>query len=74
VAERRVPVKDQGAMKFLTFEDPAGVFEGVVFPRAYQEYGHLLKSQGPFFVTGEVQEEDHYCSILVDAVELAERP
>ncbi|MCC6698261.1 MAG: DNA polymerase III subunit alpha [Candidatus Hydrogenedentes bacterium] len=69
VAERRVGLKDRGAMKFLTFEDPAGVFEGVLFPDAYQACGHLLTSHGPYFVTGEIQEEDHYCTLIVDGME-----
>ncbi|MCP4642113.1 MAG: hypothetical protein GY851_16840, partial [bacterium] len=32
-------------------------------------YGHLLDSHGPYFVTGVVQEEDHYCSVIVDTIE-----
>jgi DNA polymerase III subunit alpha len=71
VAERRVALKDRGVMKFLTFEDPAGVFEAVVFPEAYQRYGHLLDSHGPFFVTGEVQYEDNYPTLVTETIECA---
>lgn len=56
-------------MKFCTFEDPKGVFEGVLFPEVYQRYGGLLDSHGPFLVTGNVQEEDHHCSIIVERIE-----
>jgi DNA polymerase III alpha subunit len=69
IADRRVGLKGRGAMKFLTFEDPAGVFEAVLFPTVYQACGHLLDSHGPYFVSGQVQEEDHYCSLIVDALE-----
>lgn len=69
IAERRVGLKQRGAMKFLTLEDPAGVFEAVLFPRVYQQYGHLLTSHGPYLVTGEVQYEDHYASIIAECVE-----
>ena len=56
-------------MKFLTLEDPAGVFEAILFPKAYQEYGHLLTSHGPYFITGEIQEENHCYSLIADQVE-----
>ncbi|HEO71421.1 MAG TPA: hypothetical protein ENN80_09165, partial [Candidatus Hydrogenedentes bacterium] len=69
IAERRVGLKGRGAMKFLTFEDPAGVFEAVLFPRVYQRCGYLLTSQGPYLVTGQIQEENHYCSVIVDDLE-----
>ena len=69
IAERRVGLKQRGCMKFLTLEDPAGVFEAVLFPRTYQRYGHLLTSHGPYLVTGKVQYEDHYASLVVDHVE-----
>ncbi len=71
IAERRVGLKGRGAMKFLTFEDPAGVFEAVLFPKAYQQYGHLLTSHGPYFLTGEVQDENGYLSLIASQVERA---
>jgi len=71
IAERRVGLKQRGCMKFLTLEDPGGVFEAVLFPRAYQEFGHLLTSHGPYLLTGEIQEEYGYHSLIVDHVERA---
>jgi len=68
IAERRVAVKGRGAMKFLTLEDPAGVFEAILFPRVYQRYGHLLDSHGPYFLTGEVQDTDNYFSLAVKEI------
>ena len=52
IAERRVGLKDRGAMKFLTLEDGGGVYEAVMFPEAYQSFGHLLQTHGPYFVGG----------------------
>ncbi len=71
VAERRVGLKGRGCMKFLTLEDPTGVFEAVLFPRAYQEYGGILLSHGPYFLTGEIQEENGCHSLMVERVEAA---
>lgn len=69
IAERRVGLKGKGCMKFLTCEDPEGVFEAVLFPAAYQQFGHLLTSQGPFFISGDIQEENGYHTLIVTALE-----
>ncbi|MDX9972857.1 MAG: DNA polymerase III subunit alpha [FCB group bacterium] len=71
IAERRVALKGRGCMKFVTFEDPCGVYEGILFPRAYQAYGHLLDTHGPYLVTGEVQNEDHCCTLVIERIEKA---
>jgi DNA polymerase III alpha subunit len=42
-------------MKFLTLEDRYGLCEAVMFPKAYSQYGHLVKGYGPYLVTGTVQ-------------------
>ena len=69
IAERRVGLKGRGCMKFCTFEDAHGVFEGVLFPGPYQRFGHLLDSHGPYFVMGKVQDDDNYCSVIVEELE-----
>ncbi len=45
-------------MKFITLEDPTGTFEVTLFPKAYQRFGHLLNSKGPFLVKGQVEEDN----------------
>ena len=68
IAERRVGLKERGCMKFLTLEDGCGVYEAVLFPSAYQRFGHLLDSHGPYFLSGEIQDENGYFSLLLDAI------
>ena len=70
IAERRVGLKDRGAMKFLTLEDGGGLYEAVMFPEAYQSFGHLLQTHGPYFVGGEVQDEDGYCALMLSWLEV----
>ncbi|MFQ5481582.1 MAG: DNA polymerase III subunit alpha [Nitrospinaceae bacterium] len=45
-------------MKFISLEDPTGIFEVTLFPKVYNRFGHLLRSKGPFVVKGRV-EDDH---------------
>ncbi len=44
-------------MKFVSFEDPTGIFEVTLFPGIYQRFGHILADKGPFAVKGKVEED-----------------
>ncbi|MGP0628183.1 DNA polymerase III subunit alpha [Nitrospina sp. 32_T5] len=44
-------------MKFVSLEDPTGIFEVTLFPKVYRKYGHLLRDKGPFIVKGQVEED-----------------
>ena len=55
VTSRRVKTHTKEYMKFLTLEDRHGLCEAVMFPKAYSQYGHLVKGYGPYLVTGTVQ-------------------
>jgi DNA polymerase-3 subunit alpha len=55
VTSRRVKTQSREYMKFLTLEDRYGLCEAVMFPKAYNEFGHLVKGYGPYLVTGTVQ-------------------
>ena len=55
VTSRRVATSKNQFMKFLTLEDFKGLCEAVLFPKAYINYGHLIRSHGPYIVTGRVQ-------------------
>ncbi|MEJ2055087.1 MAG: hypothetical protein P8X42_14295, partial [Calditrichaceae bacterium] len=55
VTSRRVATSKNQFMKFLTLEDFNGLCEAVLFPKAYINYGHLIRSHGPYIVTGRIQ-------------------
>ena len=44
-------------MKFVSFEDPTGIYEAVFFPRAYRRFCHILNAAWPYLIKGRVQEE-----------------
>lgn len=71
ITERRLTVKNgNGMMKFLTLEDLRGTFEAVLFHEAYQRYGPLLTSLGPYLLTGEIQCESGAHALIVEHVVL----
>ncbi|MBN2382032.1 DNA polymerase III subunit alpha [bacterium] len=63
VTTRRVKTKNNEYMRFVTMEDTSGLYELVLFPRAYQRNGHLLTSRGPYLVRGLVDEDNGHCVV-----------
>jgi DNA polymerase-3 subunit alpha len=60
-------------MKFLTLEDRHGLFEVVLFSKCYMECGHLVRTHGPYIVSGRVQSRlPGEVNIIADKVELIE--
>ena len=55
VTSRRVNTSNNQYMKFLTLEDHFGLCEAVLFSEAYNKYGHLIRTHGPYLVKGKVQ-------------------
>ena len=47
----------------MCIRDSFGTMEVVLFPDAYQKYGHLLYSYGPYLVHARVETE-HGCVTL----------
>ena len=44
-------------MKFISLEDPTGIFEVTLFPKIYQRFGHVLTEKGPFIVKGRIEND-----------------
>jgi DNA polymerase-3 subunit alpha len=56
-ASRRTRTTRGEWMRFLTLEDESGIAEAVVFPDVYRRDGHLLIDQGPFLISGVVEDQ-----------------
>jgi len=73
VTSRRVNTSNNQYMKFLTLEDLFGLCEVVLFSTAYIEYGHLIKTHGPYLVTGKVQSRlPGEANLIAEKIELVE--
>jgi DNA-directed DNA polymerase III PolC len=70
-ATRRTRTKDGRFMRFFTLEDPTGTVEAVFFPDAYEHYGHLIRGEGPYYLTGEVTREHDVIGVRVTGLRLA---
>ena len=73
VTSRRVKTQTGEYMKFLTLEDRYGLCEAVMFPTVYSKYGHLVKSYGPYLISGNVQSRlPGEANLLVQKLEVVE--
>jgi DNA polymerase III alpha subunit len=73
VTSRRVTTSNKQYMKFLTLEDRFGLFEVVLFSSVYAKYGHLIRTHGPYIITGKVQSRlPGEANLIADTVELVE--
>lgn len=54
------------AMEFLTLEDETDIYECVLFPAAFREYGDLLHWESLFILRGKVEEAWGVCSVNVE--------
>jgi DNA polymerase III alpha subunit len=55
-------------MAFLTFDDGTGQIEGVIFPKAYENYKNILGENKGFYVEGKISVRDDVKSVLVDSI------
>jgi DNA polymerase-3 subunit alpha/error-prone DNA polymerase len=68
VTQKEVRTKDGLSMSFLTFEDETAVYETVIFPRVYDQYGKLLFDQLPLLVYGQVKDDHGAITLEVSKV------
>jgi DNA polymerase III alpha subunit len=56
-------------MAILTLEDLTGKSEAVLFPKSYEEYGHLLVGTTPLIISGSINERDDKRSLVISKIE-----
>ncbi len=54
------------AMEFVTFEDETDIYECVMFPNTYQQYGDLLHWEQLFILRGKVEESFGVFTVTIE--------
>jgi DNA polymerase III alpha subunit len=57
VTGKTVHTREGDPMKFVSFEDTTGLYEAVFFPKAYDQYCHMLNEARPYILKGKVEED-----------------
>ncbi|MFQ6609859.1 MAG: DNA polymerase III subunit alpha [Fidelibacterota bacterium] len=56
ITRKTTSTRKHEAMEFVTFEDETDIFECVLFPKAFRDYGDLLNWEKLFILRGKVEE------------------
>jgi DNA-directed DNA polymerase III PolC len=68
VTSKPASTKKGERMMFVSFEDTECLFETTFFPRAYDRFGHLFTSRGPYLIEGTVEEDHSVFTVNVEAL------
>jgi DNA polymerase III alpha subunit len=68
VTSKPASTKKGERMMFVSFEDTECLFETTFFPRAYDRFGHLFTSKGPYLIEGVVEEDHGVFTINVEGL------
>ena len=60
-------------MKFVSLEDPTGLYETVFFPDAYKKFCHMLNAERPYILRGKVEENRGAITMTVDWIGFLDR-
>jgi error-prone DNA polymerase len=53
-------------MEFLTLEDETDIYECVLFPKVFQEFGDILHWETLFIISGTVEESFGVYSVTIE--------
>ena len=57
-------------MQLLSCEDLTGTYEAVLFPKAYRKYSCLIRSRGPYIITGKVEDDFGHTLVTVEKLSM----
>ena len=66
ITKKITGTKKHEPMEFVTFEDKSAIFECVMFPKVYQEFGDLLNWEKLFVIRGKVEEAWNTYTITIE--------
>ncbi len=56
ITRKVTSTRQKEPMEFVTFEDETDIYEGVMFPEAFKQYGDLLNWETLFILRGKIEE------------------
>jgi len=70
---KTVYTKDREPMKFVSFEDATGLYETVFFPKAYNQFCHMLNEMRPYILKGKIEEDFGSITMTVNWIGFLDR-
>lgn len=66
ITRKDARTRHREAMEFLTLEDETDIFECVLFPDVFREYGDLIHWEKLFLIRGKVEEAYGVCTVTIE--------
>ncbi|MFQ3620696.1 MAG: DNA polymerase III subunit alpha, partial [Spirochaetales bacterium] len=68
VTRKEIFTREGKPMEFVSFEDETEIYETILFPKAYEQFGHTLEEPRPYIIRGKVEEDLGAVSIHVEGL------
>ncbi|MBN1561432.1 DNA polymerase III subunit alpha [candidate division KSB1 bacterium] len=68
ITAKTVSTKKSELMEFISFEDTTALYETTFFPRAYEQFVHLLSHTRPYILQGRVESNFGALTLTVESV------
>jgi len=65
VTTKQTLTQNNRPMKFMTLEDSTALFDAILLPIVYKQFGPLLYDRGPYIIKGRVKKEGRSINITV---------
>ena len=65
VTTKQTLTQSNRPMKFMTLEDSTALFDAILLPIVYKQFGTLLYDRGPYIIKGRVKKEGRLISVIV---------
>jgi len=65
VTTKQTLTQSNRPMKFMTLEDSTALFDAILLPIVYKQFGTLLYDRGPYIIQGRVKKEGRLISVIV---------
>ncbi len=73
ITRKVATTKQHDPMEFVTFEDETDIFECVMFPESYKEFGDLLNWETLFVIRGKVEEAYQTYTVTIEKLASLQR-
>jgi DNA polymerase III alpha subunit len=73
IAAKMARTKKGERMMFMNLDDSTGNVDVVVFPKCYEQFGHLLRGPGPYRVIGRIAEEYGVINVVAESITVLEK-
>ena len=68
ITKKQTRTRKSKPMSFLTLEDETDIFECVIFPEVFIEFGDILNWETLFIIRGVVESSFGVCSLRIEKI------